>query len=491
MAKKKAAKKKATKKKAVKKKAAKKKVAKKEEPEAIRRQSMKEVMTRHPAVVANQGVIEPDHFSIFAFPRLFTGVIDIDLVLRPCIGKRTCLIGKESKGKTLTSHIFAGAAQRTCISCFLPIIPWVNEETGEIKECCKCGANQRPSIIHVDVEDSFDPWWARAWGVDIEEAVHEGAGYNYMKSADESLYVVLPDDIEATFNYVADAVRSGATDFVIFDSFAMMMPKADYMRDKKIVSVENAQVGARAKLVGQGLTRIMNGQIYAKKHFNAKVSIIWTNQYYSGPTKGPWDSPNKAAAGLKARHAADHTMTFISASLEQVDKGVMGRGAKHSTILFQASKSKAAGTPAGKGEFKVYLDDAKYKHGIRTAGDTDEPDRLYDYLQDLGLAGNAGKYYECLGRKFDRVKDLISFLRRRDIQYIARYFIFRELMPVSARAYLEVGSYDYNPWGRDIAFKLFAKEDDKAYEETYAPDQVGDTGEPEGDRKADLPEDWL
>jgi hypothetical protein len=172
-------------------------------------------------------------------------------------------------------------------------------------------------------------------------------------------------------------------------------------------------------------------------------------------------------------------MKFIKAKREKKKKDVDQRaGARFMDITFGTVKSKAAGTPDGKGEYRVYLDDIKTQHGMLTAGGTDEADRLKDYLSDLGLFQQVGtSHYECLGRKFTRVRDIISFLNRRDIQYIARYFIFRELLPVSALAYLEESDYAYSPWGKDIAFELFKKEDPQV---AHTVPTAGGTG---GDRE--------
>lgn len=439
------------------------KATEKEEPVVRQRQTMAEVIPRHPKLMSSSAILTPDQFAVIAFHRLFTGVIDIDLFLRPTIGKRICLIGKPSMGKSLTAHILTGAAHRTCRYCFRPIIDWVNEKTGEIQSKCKCGKNARMIVIHVDVEDSFDPWWASAWGVHLEDRVYEESGYKYRTTKDNDMFLVMPIDADMAFDFVADSIREGAADFVVIDSIAMLTPGEDVeKKDGQIVGVGRGRVGSRARVVGEGLTKVLNAQIRAHCHFGARATIAWTNQYYQGPVKSVWEKVDRPAAGLKARHVADHTMAFIKAD-KQGEKAVRSKmGVRSLKITFEAEKCKSAGTGGSRGEYKVVLDDLKTQYGILSAGDTDEAERLYAYLTDLGLYRKNGNTHECLGRKFSTVKDMVSFLNRQDIRYIARYFIYRDLLPVSALAYLQEEDYAYSPFGPDIAFELFREKDDPA-----------------------------
>jgi RecA/RadA recombinase len=485
---KKKAKKPAKKKAAPKKKKAAKKGEKDDEVPEIRRQSMVEVVERHKELLASSAIMTPDQFAFFAFPRLFTGIIDIDLVLRPTIGKRVCLIGKPQMGKSLTAHVFTGAAHRTCRFCFRPIIEWLDEETGEIQPRCKCGKNVPMVVIHVDVEDSFDPWWAAQWGVHLEDRVYESNGYKYRKSENDDLYVVMPLNADLAFDFVSDAVRNGAADFVVIDSIAMMLPGEALENKKGIVGVGQDRVGSRARIVGQGLTKILNAQIQSHCKFGARSTVVWTNQYYQGPVKSVYEAVNKHAAGLKAKHAADHIMAFIG-TVKEGDKAVRAKmGVRSLTINFSAEKSKSAGTGGASGKYKCYLDDYRTRYGVLSAGDTDEADRLYSYLSDLGFYKNEGTkekpIHWCLGRNFKTVKDLVAFLSRDDIKLMARYFIYRELLPVSAKAYLEESDYDYSPFGKDKAFEIFGEKEPA--DEVPVPAASEGSGE-KGDEKV---EDW-
>jgi hypothetical protein len=167
--KKKAAKKKAAKKKAPKKKKAAKKKKKseksgdkkKKEYKPPVRLSMKDLNKKYKEAVGTSFVIQEDQFDIFAVNRIYTPVIDVDLVLKPAFGKRICVIGDESVGKTVMCYILEGSAQKTCRDCFMPIIEWHNPANPtETKVSCKCGNNNPMVVLHIDAEDSFDPPWA-------------------------------------------------------------------------------------------------------------------------------------------------------------------------------------------------------------------------------------------------------------------------------------------------------------------------------------------
>lgn len=451
------------------------------------RGKMKEIASRYSDVANVDWVATPSQLTMVLFDRFFTGVIDIDLVLRPTIGKRIELIGDLSAGKSVTAHIIEAAAQRTCRHCCLPIIPWVNEKTGEIKEKCFCGKNDPMVVVHIDTEDNYDGWWARQWGVDVEDRVVVKKGYKLRSNRKETYWVATPLEGNSAFDFATDAIKTGAADVVIIDSLALMIPNEDLVGKDGDKGVGDQRVGSRARLVGQGLTHVLNAQLKAKAHIGARPTVLWTNQYYSGPTKMIFENPKKRSSGLKSGYIMDQAMRFLSTKRNKADnlKGIQ-RSIKHITIKFDVTKSKSAGTAGGQGEYRLYLDDINTKHGPLTVGDTDEPDRLMAYLKDLGLFEQKKNKYLCLGREFKKVKDIREFLSRRDIQYIARYFIFRELLPVSALAYLKEEKYAYSPWGKDIAFELFGEKDEQA----EAPDKPDKPGKKKGGRKKAKTANW-
>lgn len=432
--------------------------------EKPQRSRVEDIVPTHVKLKKSDFIRSREELDIFSFHRLFTGLIDIDLVLRPSLGKRIGIIGDRSVGKTLLCHIMEGAAMRTCRQCLTPIIPWVNEETGEIKECCKCRKNDPMVVIHLDMEDSFDPKWAKRWGVEVDPEEGKHKGYRYHKDKNEKFWAVLPVDGNTAFDFIYDAISKGAADFVVIDSLAVLTPRETLERKKPkkeedgdkgsaVVGIGQERISPRARLLAMALPKIIVAQSSSKMTYGGKSTLVWTNQYYMGPVRNPKQDPRRASGGLKAGYQVDQEIRMSARVPPGAGEGIE-KAAKFIEVSFTSIKSKVAGTPGGAGRYKLFLDRIKTKHGELHAGDSDEPDRLKAYLEQLGLFEETQDCYKCLGREFKKVSDLRSFLSRRDIQFLARYPIFMQLMPETARDHLEEAQYDYSPFGRDPIFDL-------------------------------------
>jgi len=488
MAKKKASKKKA--KKAVKKKAApKKRTSKKaskgdkEKAEPRVRMSMGEVNQQFIKDTGSSFLVTADQYEIFAVNRIYTPLIDIDLVLKPSFGKRICIIGDESTGKTVITLILAGAAQNTCRECFMPIIDWTSPETGEVIVSCKCGKNNPMVVLHLDVEDCFDPSWARRWGVRVGDEIVKQKGFDLIKSDDETFWVALPRDGNAAFDFAVDAILHGAVDVVTFDSLAMLTP-----RETLGPGVGETRIAPLARLASEGLRKIVNAQIVAKQDFNARATVIWTNQFYLGPTKNPKQDPRRPSGGKKAQYSQDLEMRIISATPDFNARSARvgsDKSARFIDVKFEAKKGKAAGPPLGQGSYRLYLDTVRTRHGFLTAGDTNDYEKLFSYLEALGYYKKTKDSHTVLGREFKKVSEMRAFLMRRDIGYIARYLIFREMLPVTAKDHLRKSHYEYSPFGLDPFIAASEKIDDEP------PSEVDLPGEAEDDREEGEGENWL
>lgn len=181
--------------------------------------------------------------------------------------------------------------------------------------------------------------------------------------------------------------------------------------------------------------------------------MVWTNQYYMGPVRNPRQDPRRASGGLKAGYQVDQEIRVSAKASRLAGEGI-DKSIKFIDVTFTSIKSKVAGTPGGVGKYRLILDRLKTKHGELHAGDSDEPDRLKAYLEQIGLFEETPSCYKCLGREFKKVSELRSFLGRRDIQFLARYPIFMQLMPETAKDHLEEAQFDYSPFGRDPIFDL-------------------------------------
>jgi len=153
-----------------------------------------------------------------------TGALSLDLALGGCgipRGRVVEIFGPESSGKTtLALHVIAAAQRGDGVAAF------------------------------VDAEHALDPSWMKRCGVNPE-----------------TLLVSQPDCGEQALEITDMLVRSNAVDVIVVDSVAALTPKAELEGE-----MGQAQVGAQARLMSQGL-RKLTGAI-AK----SRTIVIFINQ---------------------------------------------------------------------------------------------------------------------------------------------------------------------------------------------------------------------
>ena len=115
-----------------------------------------------------------------------------------------------------------------------------------IAQCQKDGG----ICAFIDAEHAFDPVYARALGVNVEQ-----------------LYLSQPDTGEQALEICDTLVRSGGVDMVVIDSVAALVPKAEIEGD-----MGDSHVGLQARLMSQAL-RKLTGHI--KK---TNTLVIFINQ---------------------------------------------------------------------------------------------------------------------------------------------------------------------------------------------------------------------
>ncbi len=137
-----------------------------------------------------------------------TGALALDLALGiggVPRGRIIEIFGPESSGKTtLALHIIAEAQRAGGLAAF------------------------------IDAEHAFDPTYAQAIGVDLE-----------------NLYFSQPDNGEQALEIADTLVRSGALDLVVVDSVAALVPKAEIEGE-----MGDSHVGLQARLMSQALRKL-------------------------------------------------------------------------------------------------------------------------------------------------------------------------------------------------------------------------------------------
>ncbi|MBX0313228.1 MAG: DNA recombination/repair protein RecA, partial [Sulfurihydrogenibium sp.] len=124
-------------------------------------------------------------------------------------GRIVEIYGIESSGKTtLTLHIIAEAQRRGGRAVF------------------------------IDAEHAFDPKYAKAIGVNLDE-----------------LIISQPDYGEQAIEIAETLVRSNAVDVIVIDSVAALVPKAEIEGD-----IEDSNVGLHARLMSKAM-RVLKGAV--------------------------------------------------------------------------------------------------------------------------------------------------------------------------------------------------------------------------------------
>ena len=116
--------------------------------------------------------------------------------------------------------------------------------------------------IIIDAEHAFDPTYAEALGVDMD-----------------NLYISQPDNGEQALDIAEQVIRSGAVDLVIIDSVAALVPKQEIEGD-----MGEAKVGLQARLMSQALRKI-TGAI--SKSNTACIFINQLREKIGGNMYGP------------------------------------------------------------------------------------------------------------------------------------------------------------------------------------------------------------
>lgn len=418
--------------------------------------------------------------------RLFTGLLDFDLLSGITFGKRIQVQGNAGFGKSLFQLIAMGAMHRTCRQCFTPIITWVDDyflyqkdtrawqsaldvwsATGECPfpsvTTCRCGACDPMAILLIDAEDCFDPYWASVWGVNVgdfsaydEIDAIEGEEVGLRISPDARLVLCRPFSSDYIEEIVLKMIESGAVDAVMIDSLAAFAVAEDLAGKERIAS--------RARFLRRLMPLILSKQLKANTLFGAKVTFLATNQFMQGPVANPRMNPNKAVGGLAIQYQSDQIIEIVSSKINEAIKD----GWKHKVVMrditFQVPKAKVSGSGGGSGDYRVYLDDYQLRSDLMLkAGSTNEAEKIFEAIKSLNdprvfrvekTGGGTVKAYWVLERPFKRIKDIVEFLSRRDIQYQLRFILFASLLPLTGRMHLRSTNYVYNPFREEPALKI-------------------------------------
>ena len=240
------------------------------------------------------------------------------------------IYGPESSGKTtLATHIIAEAQRKDGTAAF------------------------------IDAEHAFDPNYAEALGVDVDE-----------------LLLSQPDTGEQALNICDTLVRSGALDVIVIDSVAALVPQAELEGD-----MGDTHVGLQARLMSQALRKLA-GTIN-----RTKTSLIFINQIRMkiGVMFG---NPETTSGGRALKFYSSVRMDIRRIGAVKDGQDVVGNRTR-----VKVKKNKVA-PPFKEAEFDII-----YGEGISGLGEIIDIGTEYDILQKRGSWYSYGEETIAQGRE--------------------------------------------------------------------------------------------
>ncbi len=253
-----------------------------------------------------------------------TGAISLDIALGGGIpkGRIVEIYGPESSGKTtLTIHVAA--------------------------ECQKMGG----TVAFVDAEHALDPEYAKRIGLNLEKCL-----------------ISQPDSGEEALEITESLVRSGAIDFIVVDSVAALVPKAEIEG-----MMGDSHMGLQARLMSQAL-RKLTGTVS-----KSKCTIIFINQirHKIGVMFG---SPETTTGGNALKFYASVRLDIRR--IAKIEEGTGdNKNAVGNRVRVKVVKNKVS-PPFKQAEFDVL-----FNEGISRLGD------ILDTAANLEIVKKAGAFY--------------------------------------------------------------------------------------------------
>lgn len=305
---------------------------KKDEPKGGLEEALKKIQKKY----GENTMMTFSSDSVVPVERVSTGILPVDMILGGGLpkGRIIEIYGPESSGKTTIAL--------KCIASF--------QSAGYV-------------AAFIDAEHAFDPSYARALGVNMEE-----------------LQFTQPDSGEQALDIVDMLVKSDGVGIIVVDSVAALVPQKELDGD-----FGDANVGLHARLMSQAM-RKLTGE--ASKH---GCTIIFINQIREkvGVT---WGSPETTTGGRALKFYASVRLDVRKGeTIKDGDEAT----ANHTKVKVVKNKTYPP--------FKTATFDIVFGKG------PDEMGAVIDFAVQSDIIGKGGAWYMIEGQNFQGLPKLKAY----------------------------------------------------------------------------------
>lgn len=283
--------------------------------------------------------------------RIGTGIFPFDLATGGGFpkGRISIVFGMESSGKTNLALLACASVQKHCAVC------------GHLKDSCTC--KEGPTIlkaVFIDMEQTFDAWWAAQMGVNVDEIV-----------------LLQPDYAEQAADILEAVLHAADVGIVVLDSIAAMTTSSMIEG-----STEKAEVGGSALVVSKMVKKVTAAFAKESKRDHTPA-LICINQIRTkiGVMFG---NPETTPGGNLLRFASSLTVR-VSAS-EEIDKSIseVMPTYKVTSCILRKWKVPIIGKNF---EYKLCV----LPHEGMRAGEVADWNMVSNHLKDYGMLGKNDK----------------------------------------------------------------------------------------------------